>query len=107
MIMGDKPKTVWEILAVQDPELNDRMQAWRSYINEGPTLERKYRELVMVGMCCVLRFRDGIVSHARHALNHGATKEELFAAIEQSFFIGGVPGFREGVLAFNELFPAE
>jgi hypothetical protein len=33
--------THWEILTTQDAELNDKIQAWRSHINDGNDLERK------------------------------------------------------------------
>lgn len=97
----------WQVLAAQDPELNEKVQAWKSHIEEGKGLERKYKELLMVSMACVTRFNSGLRAHAKKSLQYGATKEELFAAIEQSFFIGGVPAFREGALVFAEMFPED
>lgn len=95
----------WQVLASQDPELNEKVQAWKSHIEESDSLERKYKELLMVSMSCVARFNSGLRAHSKKALQYGATKAELFAAIEQSFFIGGVPAFREGALVFAEMFP--
>jgi alkylhydroperoxidase/carboxymuconolactone decarboxylase family protein YurZ len=99
--------THWEILDTQDADLNEKIQAWRNHINNTKLLERKYKELIMVSNACILRFAEGIISHAQFALDFGATKEELLAAIEQSFFMGGVPAFRQGMLAFYEMFKAE
>lgn len=97
----------WQVLAAQDPELNEKVQAWKSHIEEHEGLERKYKELLMVSMSCVMRFNSGLRAHSKKALQYGATKAELFAAIEQSFFIGGVPAFREGALVFAEMFPED
>lgn len=94
----------WDILIGQDPELNDKIQAFRSHINESDKLERKYKELMMVSMSCVIRFSSGIRVHGKLAIEHGATKDQLFAAICQSFFIGGIPAFKEGCLVFYEMF---
>lgn len=97
----------WQVLASQDPGLNEKVQAWKDHIEGSDSLERKYKELLMVAMACVTRFNSGLRAHAKKALQYGATKAELFAAIEQSFFIGGVPAFREGALVFAEMFPED
>ena len=97
----------WQILEEQDPVLNEKVQAWKNHIETHEGLERKYKELLMVSMACVTRFNSGLRAHAKKALQYGATKEELFAAIEQSFFIGGVPAFREGALVFADMFPSD
>ncbi|GHS99121.1 hypothetical protein AGMMS50276_22170 [Synergistales bacterium] len=99
--------THWDILSTQDAELNNKIQAWRNHINDSKLLDRKYKELIMVSNACILRFAEGVRSHAKFATDHGATKEEILAAIEQSFFMGGIPAFREGMLVFYELFGAE
>ena len=99
--------THWEILMTQDYELNEKIQAWRSHINNSDDLERKYKELLMVAMSCVIRFTDGIEIHSKAALDYGATKKELLSAREQSFFVGGIPGFREGIYVYYQLFNEE
>ena len=97
--------THWEILTTQDAELNQKIQAWRSHINDGPTMERKYKELMMVANACVRLMYDGVLCHGQFALDYGATPSELFAAIEQSMFIGGIPAFKTGAEAFAQLCP--
>jgi len=97
--------THWEILTTQDAELNEKIQAFRSHINDGTNLERKYKELLMVSMSCVRLFRAGVLGHGQFALDFGATPDEVFAAIEQSIFIGGIPAFKTGAEAFFELCP--
>ena len=95
----------WQVLIEQDSLLNDEVQTWRNHINNSNKLERKYKELLMVSMFCILRAKEGIMTHGKFAIEHGATKDELFAAITQSFLPGGIPAFREGALAFKEMFP--
>ncbi len=95
----------WEVLKTQDKELNDKIQAFRAHINDKTDLERKYKELLMVSMSCVRLFRDGVMGHGRDALNYGATPTELFAAIEEAIFIGGIPAFKTGAECFFELCP--
>jgi alkylhydroperoxidase/carboxymuconolactone decarboxylase family protein YurZ len=97
--------THWEILATQDAELNEKTQIWRSHINEGNNLERKYKELLMVSMFCIRLYSPGVLTHGKFALDFGATPTELFAAIEQSIFVGGIPAFKVGAEAFLELCP--
>jgi len=97
----------WEILNTMDAQLNAKMTAWREHINRSPLLERKYKELIMVSMACVLRFTVGIEIHGQYALDFGATKGELLAAVEQSFFMGGIPALREGLLVFYTRFADE
>lgn len=97
--------THWEILATQDAELNEKIQTWRAHINNHPNLERKYKELLMVSMSCVRLFRDGVTCHGQFALDFGATPEEVFAAIEQSLFVGGIPAFKTGCEGFFEICP--
>ena len=95
----------WEILKTQDEELNTKIQAWRSHINEADNLPRKYKELLMVSMSCVRLFSDGVKIHGKFALDFGASPDEVFAAVEQSIFIGGIPAFKTGAEAFFEICP--
>ncbi|NLI53660.1 MAG: carboxymuconolactone decarboxylase family protein [Clostridiales bacterium] len=95
----------WEVLKTQDTELNDKIQAWRAHINDKNDLDRKYKELLMVSMSCVRLFRDGVLSHGQFALDYGATPTELFAAVEQAIFIGGIPAFKTGAECFFEICP--
>lgn len=68
-------------------------------------MDRKYKELMMVSMSCVRLMYDGVLCHGQFALDFGATPEELFAAVEQSLFVGGIPAFKTGAEAFAELCP--
>jgi alkylhydroperoxidase/carboxymuconolactone decarboxylase family protein YurZ len=58
---------------------------------------------MMVAMCCVIRFTGGIKVHTKYAIEMGATPKELFATAAQSMLIGGVPAYREGIMAIKEV----
>lgn len=50
----------WTILGELDPELNDKITAWRTQlVNDNAKLERKYRELINVAMACILKQEPG------------------------------------------------
>ena len=77
----------WTILGELDPELNDKITAWRTQlVNDNTKLERKYRELINVAMACILKQEPVILAHAKLAYQNGATKDEILAYIEA---IGG------------------
>ncbi|WP_434311625.1 carboxymuconolactone decarboxylase family protein [Hominifimenecus sp. rT4P-3] len=95
----------WTILEELDPELNHRIEAWRTYLlQDDDSLERKYRELINVSMACILKQQPVILSHAKLALQYGAKKREILAAVEQALTMGGFPSFRAGMLALDEFF---
>lgn len=91
----------WVIMKEYDQKMFENVSAWRDYFNNNPILPAKYKELMMVAMCCVIRFKAGIKVHAEYALEEGATKEELFAVVAQTILIGGVPAYREGILTIQ------
>lgn len=95
----------WDILNEIDAPLNDRMSEWRNYINtSNDYLERKYRELIMVSMACLQHNSEGIRVHMGLARKNGATEKQIYGAVTQSFFMGGIPALKEGLLAYDELF---
>ena len=84
----------WTILGELDPELNDKITAWRTQlVNDNTKLERKYRELINVAMACILKQEPVILAHAKLAYQNGATKDEILAYIEA---IGGTESSRTG-----------
>lgn len=93
----------WTILGELDPELNNRITEWRTYlVNDEDALPRKYRELINVAMASVLRAEPVILAHAKLAYEYGATKKEILAAAEQSLTMGGFPAFRSAMLTLDE-----
>jgi alkylhydroperoxidase/carboxymuconolactone decarboxylase family protein YurZ len=63
------------------------------------------KRIAVVSMSCVRLFSNGVIAHGKFALDFGATPTELFAAIEQSLFIGGIPAFKTGAEAFLQICP--
>ena len=93
----------WALMERYDPDLWRKLAPWRQHLfDEGP-LPRKIQEIVLLGMCVQARFGAGTAIHAGLALDAGATAEELFDVCALSLLIGGVPAYREGVLAVQQV----
>ena len=98
----------WTILGELDPELNDKISAWRTQlVNDNEKLQRKYRELINVAMACILKQEPVILAHAKLAYQNGATKAEILATVEQVLTMGGFPSFRCAMLTLDEFFHEE
>lgn len=97
------PLPHWELMQRYDPALWQKLEPWRQHLfHEGP-LPRRTKEIVLLAMCVQARFLPGITIHAGHALNAGATPDELFEVCALALLIGGVPAYRESVLALQDL----
>ena len=76
-------------MAEQDAEY---VQAFRKYTEigtgEGRALPVKYREMVMTAILTFMGRREGAEAHLKRAIEHGATKRELFEAAQAA----GIPG---------------
>ena len=74
----------------QDP---DYAKAFRAYgekgTGEGQALAVKYREMVMTGILVFAGRKEGAVAHLKRAIEHGATKRELFEAGQSAAVPGG------------------
>src|ERR1700694_3560544 len=96
----------WEIMDWFAPDLLAKVEPWRIHLLEQGVIPRKNKELMMVAMCAVARFLAGIRIHAEHALEQGATPQELFETCALSQRIGGVPAYRESVLIIDDVLRA-
>ncbi|MBI3796644.1 MAG: carboxymuconolactone decarboxylase family protein [Deltaproteobacteria bacterium] len=76
-------------MAQQDAEY---VQAFQKYTEigtgEGRALPVKYREMIMTAILVFSGRREGAEAHLKRAIEHGATKRELFEAGQSV----GVPG---------------
>jgi alkylhydroperoxidase/carboxymuconolactone decarboxylase family protein YurZ len=72
-------------------------------VGEGKELSIKYREMVIIGILAYRGREDGVVTHMRRAIQHGATKRELLEAIESAAVPGGGPTLSTGVQALMQL----
>lgn len=55
---------------------------------EGRALPVKYREMIMTAILAFMGRREGTEAHLKRAIEHGATKRELFEAAQSA----GIPG---------------
>lgn len=93
----------WKVMERYEPELLEKLEPWREQMFEGGVLTRREKELVIMAMAAQARFLPGVVIHAERALDHGATAKELVEVCALSLLIGGVPSYRESVLAVDEM----
>lgn len=73
------------------------------YVVQKGEIPRKYRELIIIAICCVLRYEPGIEFHSKCALDEGATEREIFEAAALSLLPGGVPAFRAALKTLQDL----
>src|SRR5437899_12284383 len=72
-------------------------------VGQGKELSIKHREMVIIGILTYRGREDGVVTHMRRAVQHGATKRELLEAIEAAAVPGGGPTLSSGVQALMQL----
>ena len=93
----------WQIMYGRKPELANKVTAWREQLTKDETIPRKYKELMMLAMACVIRYPEGIKTHSGLARENGASVEELYATVAQTMTIGGIPAYRVGINTLREL----
>ncbi len=67
----------WQRLEPLDPVLTQKATDLRDHVFADGRLSRATKELIYLGMSCVIRFPDGVRIHAQRALEHGASREEV------------------------------
>src|SRR5215471_14935 len=94
----------WDWVAKEDPEyVKARGPLSTLSVGEGKELSIKHREMVIIGILAYRGREDGVVTHMRRAIQHGATKRELLEAIESAAVPGGGPTLSTGVQALMQL----
>ena len=68
-------------------------------LTDGKALPIKTRELIAIALLAYRGLTDAVYEHAKRALRHGATKQELMEAIETTIIPGGAPTFGAGLKA--------
>ena len=85
-------------LAREDPEYAEaRGPVSALSVGEGKELSIKHREMVIIGILAFRGRDEGVVTHMRRAVQHGATKRELLEAIQAAAVPGGGPTLSSGV----------
>ena len=93
----------WELMDEMSPEMRSAYLKFTSMANEGEIIPKKYRELMVLGMACVLRSAPAVKTHSQTAVEkYGATKEEIFMVLATAMSLGGVPAYREACIALEE-----
>jgi len=84
----------WDWMAKEDPEyVKARGPLSALSVGEGKELSIKHREMVIIGILAYRGREDGVVTHMRRAVQHGATKRVP----------GGGPTLSSGVQALMQL----
>src|SRR5437899_10777327 len=80
-----------------------RAEVRRLSVGEDGMLSVKVKELVVMGVLASRGLQYGVAAHMRRAIDHGATKEELFEAIKAAAVPGGGVAYSVGVRVLQEL----
>jgi len=80
-----------------------RAEVRRLSVGEDGTLSVKVKALVVMGVLASRGLQYGVEAHMRRAIEHGATKEELFEAIKSAAVPGGGVAYSVGVRALQAL----
>lgn len=76
-------------MAQQDPGYSEAFVKYgEAGTQEGRALPIKYREMIMTAILVFTARREGAEAHLKRAIEHGATRRELFEAGQSA----GVPG---------------
>ena len=76
---------------------------YESGLTDGKALATKTRELIAMAILAFRGQENAVYLHAKRALRHGATKQELLEAIETTIIQGGVPTFGVGLSALMRI----
>ena len=66
-------------------------------------IPRKYRELIVMAVGCARNAQTTIDVHAKLALEHGATIEEIGETLRMVFFLCGVTCLTSGLEVFEPI----
>ena len=80
-----------------------RTEVRRLSAGEEGVLSVKVKELVVMGVLASRGLQYGVEAHMRRAIEHGATKEELFEAMKAAAVPGGGVAYSVGVRALQAL----
>lgn len=89
----------YNIIAKLDPEYFEKLKGIyvdATFGRDG-ALQRKTKELIMVGITCALNRPRGVKLHTQRALTLGVTPREVLEAMELAAIPGGMPGLWLGV----------
>src|SRR5688572_1693763 len=86
-----------------DPEYAAvREELRRVAVSEG-ALSVKVKEMIIVGILAARGLQYGVAAHMRRAVQHGATRQELFEGLKAAHVAGGGMAYSVGIRALQEL----
>jgi AhpD family alkylhydroperoxidase len=80
-----------------------RAEVRRLSVGADGTLSVKVKELIVLGVLASRGLQYGVEAHMRRAIEHGATRDELFEAIKAAAVPGGGVAYSVGVRALPAL----
>ena len=87
-----------------DPEYARARALVRQHsVGEGGVLEVKVKEMVVIAILASRGLQYGVEAHMRRAIQHGATKQELFEALKAAAVPGGGVAYSVGVRALQQV----
>ena len=95
----------WEFAVRNDPNFMEAYNnLYKGALNDGEALPAKMRELIAIGLLAYRGATKGVKTHILRAMRLGATKREIFEAVETTFIPGGAGTFFCGLRAMKEAF---
>lgn len=85
------------------PETMNAFTALHKASTDAGALPSKFKELIAVGIAIVIRCDGCIAFHVKHALNAGASSEEIMETIGVAVTMGGGPAVVYGCEAMEAL----
>lgn len=87
-----------------DPEYAKARDLMRQFsVGEGGSLEVKVKEMVVIAVLASKGLQYGVEAHMRRAIEHGATKQELFESLKAAAVPGGGVAYSVGVRALQQI----
>jgi len=97
--------TAYAVVAKLDPEYFEKLKGLyvdATFGREG-ALDRKTKELIMVGITVALGKARGVRVHSQRALTLGASPRQVLEAMEVAAIPGGMPGLWLGVETLEQI----
>jgi|SRR5688572_20963723 len=86
-----------------DPEYAAVREELRRVAVSAGALSVKVKEMIVIGILASRGLQYGVAAHMRRAVEHGATRQELFEALKAAHVPGGGVAYSVGIRALQEL----
>jgi 4-carboxymuconolactone decarboxylase len=109
---GEVPSHVrerWAVIArAGHPEITEAVEALRAELIAGnPLRDWRVQQLVQFGQLLVLGHEGPARLHARAAIGHGATLDDILGVVVTAYVTAGVSAYSLGVKLMGELLAAQ